>query len=101
MGSRCMDDAQNALIAASLKVLDITSKVLVPPLLGVAGWAFTSIKDLDARVHYIEQTRYTAADRDKDFNTVTQSLQTVIVNQAVQQSKLEAIEKKLDKGVER
>lgn len=83
-------------VAAAIKILDVAVRAAFPFLLGVAGWTFTSIKDLDSRVHFIEQTRYTQADRDKDFAVVTDKLQAVLVSQAVQQSQLETILKKLD-----
>lgn len=92
------DDAKSATIAAAMKLFDVAIRVSIPPLLGVAGWAYTSINDLQGRVHYIEQTRYTQEDRDKDMGGVNSALQIVIVNQAVTSSKLDAIEKKLDRG---
>lgn len=49
-------------------VFEVAIKVIFPFLVGMAGWTYTNIIDLNNRVLRIESTRYTRADADTEYN---------------------------------
>jgi hypothetical protein len=78
-------------------MLDTAIRVAFPILLGIAGWTYTTITDHEARLHFIEQTRYTAADRDRDSGKLGDQLQKVEISQARTSEKLDALNESVKK----
>ena len=94
---------ESAVRAVLMRVFEGAMRIAVPLLLGIAGWTMTTLVDHESRLRYIEGTRYTLVDRDRDVKDVATRLESLAVGQAAMQEKIagmaglvERIEKRLD-----
>lgn len=70
------------------RIVDVSIRVAVPILLGIAGWTATTLVDHEARLRLIEGTRYTVADRDRDIGGLREEVHKLAVAQAVTQQQV-------------
>lgn len=78
-----VDDGSERIRNQVFKLVDLVVRLTFPVLLGMAGWTWTMLADHESRIHFIEQTRYTATERDHDRNDIDKQLRELSIQQAV------------------
>ena len=97
-----MNNNGAAVVSVFVRSIDVASKIVLPFLLGAAGWVTTQLWSHEGRLIYIESTQFTARDAQDTMiplgnaiEELADSVSALQVSNAVTQQRLISIEQAL------